>query len=325
MLTISPPEIRDDEIQAEPTEADSFMLKLSPTRLNAKRKERNARGFNYIQLIVGMIIFVALSRIVGPPAFRMITRARSTALSANIQTAAETVRNVLAIDPSSRGTMSGTTGAPTDSLLAALTDDAPFNWEASWALTDADDSDTIRVQLIEKDATNASPATTPTPPKVNWLLNDWDAVRVHARNQDGAWACALIVLKPNADDLDADNDASVQINGADNGGVAGNNLSVANANARLRGVWYDSGQTYTAGTTDAAGEAFHCSPVASAAGTAIALGCEGVTATMATADACHTAGGAWLPAVSANTSIDPLPGGANLWGIVSGRVLTRNL
>ena len=246
MLTLSQPETREDEIQAEPTDKDSFMLKLSPTRLNAKRKERNARGFNYIQLIVGMIIFVALSRIVGPPAFRMITRARSTALEANIQTAAETVRNVLAIDPASRGDMSSsTTGEPTDSLLAALTDDAPFNWEASWALTGTDDSDTIRVQLIEKDGA-AAPATTPTPPKVDWLLNDWDAVRVHARNQDGAWACALIVLKPNAAALDADTDASVGINGADDGGTPANNMTVANANARLRGVWYDSGDTYGA-------------------------------------------------------------------------------
>ena len=99
MLTLTPPETRDDEIQVDETERDSILLKLSPTRVNAKRKARNAHGFNYIQLIVGMIIFVALSRIVGPPAFRMITRARSTALSANIQTAAETVRNVLAIDP----------------------------------------------------------------------------------------------------------------------------------------------------------------------------------------------------------------------------------
>ena len=96
MLTLTPPETREDEIQAEETEADSLMLKLSPTRVKANR---NAHGFNYIQLIVGMIIFVALSRIVGPPAFRMITRARSTALSANIQTAAETVRNVIAIEP----------------------------------------------------------------------------------------------------------------------------------------------------------------------------------------------------------------------------------
>ena len=132
-------------------------MKLSPTRLNAKRKERNARGFNYIQLIVGMIIFVALSRIVGPPAFRMITRARSTALSANIQTAAETVRNVLAIDPAKRGdpgyatAVTGkTAGQPTDTFLAALTDDAPFNWEDDWALTDDDDSDTVRVQFINR-------------------------------------------------------------------------------------------------------------------------------------------------------------------------------
>ena len=320
MLTLTPPETREDEIQVDETDDRNLMLRLSPTRVNARRKERNARGFNYIQLIVGMIIFVALSRIVGPPAFRMITRARSTALSANIQTAAETVRNVLAIDPASRGDMTAnaTTGAPTDSLLAALTDDAPFNWEASWALTDSDDSDTIRVQLVEKDSVGAPGVATPA--KVDWLLNDWDAVRVHARNQDGAWACALIVLKPNADDLDADNDASVGINGADDGGTAANNMTVANANARLRGVWYDSGDTYAAG---AAGDALHCSPVATAGGTAIAASCTGATGGDATA--CHTADGAWLSAVAANNDIDPLPGGANLWGIVSGRVLTRNL
>ena len=318
MLTLTPPETRDDEIQVDETERDSILLRMSPTRAR-----KNAHGFNYIQLIVGMIIFVALSRIVGPPAFRMITRARSTALEANIQTAAETVRNVLAIDPASRGDMtSSTTGEPTDSLLAALTDDAPFNWEASWALTGTDDSDTIRVQLIEKDGA-AAPATTPTPPKVDWLLNDWDAVRVHARNQDGAWACALIVLKPNAAALDADTDASVGINGADDGGTPANNMTVANANARLRGVWYDSGDTYTAGTTDAAGEAFHCSPAATAGSTAIAASCEGAAGGDATA--CHGAGGAWLSAAAATAGIDPLPGGANLWGIVSGRVLTRNI
>ena len=125
MLTITPPEARDDEIQVDETERDSILLKLSPTRLNAKRKERNARGFNYIQLIVGMIIFVALSRIVGPPAFRMITRARSTALAANIQTAAETVRNVIAIEPAlvtnadiTAATAVAANATPTDGLIA---------------------------------------------------------------------------------------------------------------------------------------------------------------------------------------------------------------
>ena len=154
-------------------------MKLSPTRVKAKR---NAHGFNYIQLIVGMIIFVALSRIVGPPAFRMITRARSTALSANIQTAAETVRNVLAIDPGKRGDPDTTTGAPSDTFLAALTDDAPFNWDAAWALVDGDDSDTIRVQHINGTGTVVE-GTASAAPAVDWLLNDWDAVRIHARTR----------------------------------------------------------------------------------------------------------------------------------------------
>ena len=164
MLTINPPETREDEFQVDDIQTDesddkNILLRMSPTRVKAKSKERNCMGFNYIQLIVGMIIFVALSRIVGPPAFRMITRARSTALSANIQTAAETVRNVLAIDPAKRGdpgyatAVTGkTAGMPTDAFLAALTDDAPFNWEDDWALAPDDDSDTIRVQFIDLNA-----------------------------------------------------------------------------------------------------------------------------------------------------------------------------
>ena len=152
MLTLTPPETREDEIQAEETEADSLMLKLSPTRVKANR---NAHGFNYIQLIVGMIIFVALSRIVGPPAFRMITRARSTALSANIQTAAETVRNVIAIEPAlvtkadvTTATATATDATPTDGLIARLTDDAPFQWEDDWDLVAGEASNVIRMQLI---------------------------------------------------------------------------------------------------------------------------------------------------------------------------------
>lgn len=137
MLTMTPPDIREDEdnqVDEKDASDDRGIILGMSRRLEATRKRRQAkrlgtkvvetdcRGFNYIQLIVGMIIFVALSRIVGPPAFRMITRARSTALEANIQTAAETVRNVLAIDPATRGTPAAT-GVPTDPFLAALTGD----------------------------------------------------------------------------------------------------------------------------------------------------------------------------------------------------------
>ena len=275
------------------------MLKLSPTRVKAKR---NAHGFNYIQLIVGMIIFVALSRIVGPPAFRMITRARSTALSANIQTAAETVRNVLAIDPAKKGTVVATTGAPSDVFLAALTDAAPFSWESSWTLTDTDDSDTIRVQFIG-DGTNGAAAAN-VAPVVGWQLNAWDAVRIQARNQDGAWACALIVLKPDSEDGDqtgdgVDGDDTVsgsQVAEVDTASPLTSNtatkvhITKQLTDARLRGIWYDSGPS------DATVET-NCSPAEDPDGG----GAKGIE--------------------------DPIPEAADTWTISTNsddRVLTRN-
>ena len=313
MLTLTPPETRDDEIQVDETERDSFMLKLSPTRVKAKAKQRNARGFNYIQLIVGMIIFVALSRIVGPPAFRMITRARSTALEANIQTAAEAVRNVLAIDPSKADRNNIAAGVPQPTFLAALTDDAPFNWSNAWPLDDSDDSDTIHVQFIDKGSTvtTAAQAAAGDPPDVGWLLNDWDAVRIQAKNQDGAFACALIVLKPDVDELDTNSTGAsadvVDIEGTD-AAANTNEVSVAIGNARLRGIWYDTADTYTAG---AAGDTLHCSPVVTG-GTAAAGNCEGATG--GTTAACHTAGGVWVPGVN-TAAMQPLPGGADRWGL----------
>ena len=300
MLTITPPETRDDEIQVDETERDSFMLKLSPTRLNAKRKERNARGFNYIQLIVGMIIFVALSRIVGPPAFRMITRARSTALSANIQTAAETIRNVIAIEPGKRAvpTVAAdiTAGKPTSTFLAALTDDAPFNWVDEWTLVEGDDSDTVRVQFLAQGADTLG--TGAAGPQVGWLLTNWDAVRIQSRNQDGAWACALIVLKPNAVDGDEtsgyNSTANEEVDTDTPAAVTANHAAIEKqlADARLRGVWYDSGETDSA-------ELEHCDPV----------GDDGTA--------------------SGNIS-DPIPEAADKWTIPDGsatafRTLTRNI
>ena len=316
MLTINPPEVQEDDIQTDESDDKNILLRMSPTRVKENRKARNCKGFNYIQLIVGMIIFVALSRIVGPPAFRMITRARSTALEANIQTAAETVRNVLAIEPSARGSMAGTTGAPTDTFLAALTTDAPFTWSNTWALADTDDSDTIKVQLINKNATQAV-ATSSNAPSVGWLLNAWDAVRVQARNQDGAWACALIILKPDTDELDTDTSTNsvdiVDITGSD-GATNVNAVGVEITDARLRGIWYDSGDA------DAA-NIHHCSPTTNVVVSTAT--CEGGTGSTATA--CHNNGGAWISVVSSGSTLDPLPGGADLWGIAEGRVLSRNL
>ena len=128
---------------------------------------------------------------------------------------------------------------------------------------------------------------------MDWLLNAWDAVRIQSRNQDGAWACALIVLKPDSDRLDTlpatggGNDLIVQAGTADAAGAA---LAVSTADARLRGIWYDSDQTYA--TAD--NGLHHCDPVD-----------EGTSASIDTDD------------------VAPLPGSASEWTI-DDVTLTRN-
>ena len=72
------------------------------------------------------------------------------------------------------------------------------------------------------------------PPTVRWLVDNGDAVRLHIRNQDGAWACALVILRPDWTD--------------------GGSTDVA-AEGNLRGIWYDSGTS----VTDDAGR-HDCSP-----------------------------------------------------------------
>ena len=121
-------------------------------------------------------------------------------------------------------------------------------------------------------------------------------MRIQAKNQDGAWACALIVLKPDADNLDAVTTPAAQADVVSvNGNIADlatdTKIGVDLANARLRGVWYDRGDTFdTSGRT--ANGVDHCSPVD------------------------HKA----VP-----TGLDaPLPGSADEWTINTDRVLTRN-
>ena len=96
----------------------------------------------------------------------------------------------------------------------------------------------------------------------------------------------------------------------------GNRVTVPLGNARLRGIWYDAGETY--GSDNGLN---HCSPIST--GT-VAQTCDGAAGT--TAEACHNAGGANIPAAPASgTDYSPLPGGADLWGITTDRVLTRNV
>ena len=216
MLTITPPEARDDEIQVEETERDSILLKLSPTRLNAKRKARNAHGFNYIQLIVGMIIFVALSRIVGPPAFRMITRARSTASlcehpnrcgdrSERHRDRACTGHKTLTSRPQQPRPQ---TPHPGDGLIAAVDrrrsiPTGKTSWDASTRgkpLTRhpnaAHPTSHLRRGTLAADCCQRCPRRplTGCSDRLGMLFG------FTRKNEDGSWACALIVLKPQTDE-----------------------------------------------------------------------------------------------------------------------------
>ena len=136
----------------------------------------------------------------------------------------------------------------------------------------------------------------------------------------------LIVLKPDVDELDTVTSGTsadvVLIDGQDAilaAANVGNRVTVPLGNARLRGIWYDAGETY--GSDNGLN---HCSPIS--------------TGTVAANLRRRHAGPLPLrsPAImpEAQTSpprlllvriTSPLPGGADLWGITTDRVLTRNV
>ena len=114
--------------------------------------------------------------------------------------------------------------------------------QGAWEFDTDDTVETVRVQAIVKGTVaTAAGATSTTAPKVRWLVDDGDAVRLHIRNTDGDWACALVVLRP-AWPLDD----AVEVQG------------------KLRGIWYDSGTSIVAdsapGVDGKTGGRHHCSP-----------------------------------------------------------------
>ena len=113
--------------------------------------------------------------------------------------------------------------------------------------------------------------------------------------QDGAWACALIVIRPNVDP------AAV----AATTRFAGTSPALSGADGKrvmdawLGGIWYDSGEAYA----NAAASAYHCSPIGKLRATT-------------------KADTGYLP-ISANTWPIDAEGGAG--STATDRILTRNL
>ena len=292
---------------------ESTLHRLLRKRFTLKRRRPAADGtprdfgVGVTGVVVTIVILGILAAIGGPPLWRLITDAREHKLNSNLQSAAQVMRDRLTLEPEWMGTrgvaaatasLAAVDGKPLDPLITALVEDLPFAWEDDWVLDPGNDSDeTIRVEFIayDDDAANVeAPTTAGAPPQVDWLLADWRAVRLQAANSDGAWACALIVLRPNVDQtkvLAANivGASSVSPNTADGKRVM---------DAWLGGIWYDSGEAYA--SADAS--ALHCSPVGQTAG---ASSIDGV----------------WLPESAQTWSIHTAANVAK----AAGRTFSRNL
>ena len=292
---------------------------MSPNAL-----QRNDYGFSFVQMIVTMVIGGILLTTVGFAAFQYIQTARETVLESNIRTAAEAVQNTLALNPNLR-----TTGNPADTalevpgaaspaLLSELTNAAGFAWtttgtatgDAGWVFADTDTPNIVHIQMIQKAANVAATSAAvvgaagviPAAPKVRWLVDDRDAVRLQIRNEDGSWACALIVLRPDWNTTMA--------------GGTPNEAAQATVEGNLRGIWYDAG----ANIPDDNG-LHHCSPTsnashefAAASGTYGGFGAPGAFGNDAAEDGVAT------------DTHDPLPVNGATWNIPgTAPVLSRTL
>ena len=294
--------------------------------MSPNTSHRDDYGFSFVQMIVTMVIGGILLTTVGFAAFQYIQTARETVLEANIRTAAEAVQNTLALNPNLRTTGTPAVpalevpGAASPALLSELTNAAGFTWTTTdtatsgntggWVFADTDTPNVVHIQMIEKAATAATTsaavagagAVIPAAPKVRWLVDDRDAVRVQIRNEDGSWACALIVLRPDWNTTMA--------------GGTPNEADQATVEGNLRGIWYDAGANIPADNG-----LHHCSPTYNGALSAFA----GTTAI----------GGFVTPGSFGNedakdgaTTVtrDPLPADGSTWNIPgTAPVLSRTL
>ena len=183
------------------------------------------------------------------------------------------------------GTAASGAGADTDGkphtefLDVLVSDGADFIWvgdtgTAPWTLTATDDDTTIRVQFLRQGAVVAGTAT--DGPRVPWLVRAGAAIRLQARNSDGAWVCALIVARPVVSDTDAATEANylqdttTYVGSAPTlpagavaialTGNAANDFTGRRISAWLGGTWYDQGDS-------GAADLGHCDPVGVAVAT----------------------------------------------------------
>ena len=193
------------------------------------------------------------------------------------------MRDRLTLEPEwMTGTGVSLNGVPTGGLLTVLVEDLPFTWDNGWVMATNEGDETVYVQFLENDTlANAASPTATRPPVVDWLLDDFRAVRVQSQNSDGAWACALIVMRPNTPEFPA-SDLDRYFGGVSPPGLPSTITATAptssttgsqqvkrTVDAWMGGIWYDSGDAPTTGNG-----LENCSPVddsTSAAPTEVSL------------------------------------------------------
>ena len=220
---------------------------------NTPQGSRDDAGFSFAQVIVTMVIVGILGGAIGFTAFEFIGQSRETVLAANVRTAAEAVQNTLALNPNLKKDVAADTGQAPAVLIGELANAAGFDWKTTgatsaqdgWVFDLGDGAETVHIQFLGKATaagavrgTTATPPTDAESPKANWMIENGDAVRLHAQNDDGAWACALVVFRPNY-----------------TLGTAIATVTAEAVEANLRGIWYDAGSTIELDGLH------HCSPV----------------------------------------------------------------
>lgn len=234
-----------------------------------RRRRRDASGFTMNELLVVMIIIGVLGLLATGVYFAFIRTAEDTVLNANIQSAAEEVQSVVALNPGLAAP------AKADHLITELSSRTNLIWDKVWDSGADDTAERVRFQTILQDSTaKAAGHTAATdPPEVPWLLDDKSAMRLHILDGDsGVWRCALIIFKPST--------AGIKAAGAggsyhkDDGKNAARGTPLATAltdataarsAAEVRGVWYDGGssQAHDGASTPMARGLHDCSPLGS--------------------------------------------------------------
>ncbi len=229
-----------------------------------QKADRNDRGFNMLELIMVVVVIGILGGI-GFAIYQGISdEARGTVLDTNITTAAEQLQGVLSVDP----TLAGEPRAA--ALAAEMTNRTNFVWihDAYAFPAVGGDAAVVRFQWLRKAATGVAITAAPTTgasggPVVDWVVDDASAVRLHIRNAENQWRCALVVMKPSLSVLGVHATTNEYYSGGDRVyDTASSTNTETNAKlaaAEISGLWFDGGSPAAGSTYD---HLHDCSPSA---------------------------------------------------------------